>query len=363
MPETVIDLGKRVKAKYPGSYDDLDDAELGRKVKTKYPGSYDDFTEIESTPAPQQKPLPASQSPEFQMLFGASPADTVKRMQGVGRAVGKVGMGALQYVQHLAGRKVSPTPLALEPSPDPNQRVGEMVGEAALTAAPVMATGGASLPVQAAVGSAVGGAIAGVPGAVAGGAIPAVGGAVKHVMNMLPSKARAGAKFQQLHAAAGDMPLNTKGAEEVAAEALNLTRHGAGAPPAPIREFLKRRAPVAAKFGGQKVQMSPDPVTLDSGLKFSSNAGRLSADAASKLSPSMQRKLAEFGTAMKTANREAAAKVGMGEVYDEAMKEYARAASLAEKAEIAKRWGVRALAAGALGGAGITGAKVVGALD
>ena len=48
MPETVGQLGQKVKAKYPGVYDDIEDMELGRRVKAKYPGSYDDFTEGES---------------------------------------------------------------------------------------------------------------------------------------------------------------------------------------------------------------------------------------------------------------------------------------------------------------------------
>ncbi|MEN6603013.1 MAG: hypothetical protein ABFD86_11420, partial [Bryobacteraceae bacterium] len=43
---TIVDLGKKVKAKYPGAYDDMPDAELGRTVKGKYPGSYDDFADI-----------------------------------------------------------------------------------------------------------------------------------------------------------------------------------------------------------------------------------------------------------------------------------------------------------------------------
>ena len=59
---TIIDLGKRVKQKYPGVYDNLPDAEVGRRVKTKYPGSYDDFTEIASTTS-----VP-SPSPEFQSI-------------------------------------------------------------------------------------------------------------------------------------------------------------------------------------------------------------------------------------------------------------------------------------------------------
>lgn len=47
---TIAELGQRVKAKYPGKYDDLPDDELGRKVKAKYPGSYADFTEAPVAP-------------------------------------------------------------------------------------------------------------------------------------------------------------------------------------------------------------------------------------------------------------------------------------------------------------------------
>jgi hypothetical protein len=50
MPQTIIDLGKKVKAKYPGQYDDLPDAEVGTRVKAKYPGAYDDFSDAK-TPA------------------------------------------------------------------------------------------------------------------------------------------------------------------------------------------------------------------------------------------------------------------------------------------------------------------------
>lgn len=46
MPETIIDLGKKVKAKYPGEYDDLTDEQVGAKVKAKYPMDYADFEDV-----------------------------------------------------------------------------------------------------------------------------------------------------------------------------------------------------------------------------------------------------------------------------------------------------------------------------
>lgn len=51
MPD-VRELGRKVKAKYPGVYNDLDDADLGRRVKAKYPGAYDDFTDAAPAEAP-----------------------------------------------------------------------------------------------------------------------------------------------------------------------------------------------------------------------------------------------------------------------------------------------------------------------
>lgn len=50
MPATITDLGKKVKAKHPGQYDDLPDDEVGRRVKAKFPGDYDDFEDHPVTP-------------------------------------------------------------------------------------------------------------------------------------------------------------------------------------------------------------------------------------------------------------------------------------------------------------------------
>lgn len=42
---TTTELGQKIKAKYPGSYDDMSDNDVGVKTKAKYPGAYDDFTD------------------------------------------------------------------------------------------------------------------------------------------------------------------------------------------------------------------------------------------------------------------------------------------------------------------------------
>jgi hypothetical protein len=73
---TVSDLGKKVKAKYPGVYDSLPDEEVGRKVKQKYPGAYDGFVDdVQPTqPAPMGKPeAPSPQAPSLEGGGGAAP--------------------------------------------------------------------------------------------------------------------------------------------------------------------------------------------------------------------------------------------------------------------------------------------------
>lgn len=43
---TIIELGQKVKAKYP-DYADMSDFEVGQKIKAKYPNDYADFTDVE----------------------------------------------------------------------------------------------------------------------------------------------------------------------------------------------------------------------------------------------------------------------------------------------------------------------------
>jgi hypothetical protein len=45
-------LAARVRTKYPGAYDDLDDATLERQVRAKFPGVYDDLPTSAPAPAP-----------------------------------------------------------------------------------------------------------------------------------------------------------------------------------------------------------------------------------------------------------------------------------------------------------------------
>jgi hypothetical protein len=89
---SIADLGQRVKAKYPGTYDDLDDAELGRRVQTKYPDAYADFTDDAAAAEPPSRDVPLHETalahgangfglgagPKARGLYAAGPAEAEK---------------------------------------------------------------------------------------------------------------------------------------------------------------------------------------------------------------------------------------------------------------------------------------------
>lgn len=95
---TIEDLGRKVKAKYPGQYDDLPDMEVGRRVKAKFPGAYDDFTD-----APAEK---VSALAEGARKVGETAADAATSFSDLAS-------GALDPVMSAAGAAGSylvPTP-------------------------------------------------------------------------------------------------------------------------------------------------------------------------------------------------------------------------------------------------------------
>jgi hypothetical protein len=80
----IADLGKAVKQKYPGSYDDVPDAVLGNTIKQKYPKDYGDIESIEQTYkklAPEEKPPEGSAAGRFLsgLAQAVNPGPALKR--------------------------------------------------------------------------------------------------------------------------------------------------------------------------------------------------------------------------------------------------------------------------------------------
>lgn len=157
----------------------------------------------------------------------------------------------------------------------------------------------------------------------------------------LPSEARAGEKFQQVLGAAKDVPLDVTKADETLRRAKELRARGSTMPKV-LTDYGKARTSATGT-----TQFS-DPMTYETGRDFASNAGALSVRETTAMNRKMQGQVSAFAKAMRDATREAAVKVGKGDLYDEAMKEYRLARSIQEKKEILKKWGKRA-ALGATG--------------
>jgi hypothetical protein len=97
MPEQPSTLAARIRAKYPGVYDDVSDIELEQKVSAKYPGVYDDVPRTEATLTRERAPAPAGQLERGNIDLRARP--TVKNADGSISTVRSLGV-------NLDGREV-----------------------------------------------------------------------------------------------------------------------------------------------------------------------------------------------------------------------------------------------------------------
>lgn len=89
----IRELGQKVKAKYPGEYDDMDDVELGRRVRAKYP-EYSDFTDVAPTAPAAPKGSDATPG-----MFGQA----VDVIRGAGSGLIHTGVGAYELARKIPG--------------------------------------------------------------------------------------------------------------------------------------------------------------------------------------------------------------------------------------------------------------------
>lgn len=119
---------------------------------------------------------------------------------GALRQAGKTGLAGVQWLQNMLGRPVSPTPPSLEPR-NPIETAGGQMTQLAIPLAAGIATGGASVPVQAAIGGLTSGLVASSSGASPvnteiaaglGAAAPAIQAAGANVVSSLRKRAEEG---------------------------------------------------------------------------------------------------------------------------------------------------------------------------
>ena len=230
------------------------------------------------------------------------------------------------------------------------------IGRAALNTAPGAETGMED-PAVALLSAAIpGGArTAGMGLAAAAKSSPAIE-AIQKVIRKLPSTVRAGATLQKVMDAAKNVPVDLTKADAIVARAKQLEARGSSPMPRVMKKYVESQKTVTAKFGGQKVQMQPQPMTYEVGRDFASNAGAQSVKEMTGMNAPMKAQVKQFAKALSEANREAAVKAGMGDLYDQGIKQYRQAKSLQAKTAIIKRYSIRA--ALLAGGAGLS-AKLI----
>lgn len=128
-----------------------------------------------------------------------------------------------------------------------------------------------------------------------------------------PKVSRAAGKFQQVMAAAKDVPVDVEAPGQVALRIQQLADRGASMPQA-VRKYLLRAT-----------DPTKDAPTYEEIRDFASNISRLSANETQRLTPVVGREVANLRVALNKAAGDAAAKVGQLENYQSAMKAYAQA--------------------------------------
>lgn len=185
-----------------------------------------------------------------------------------------------------------------------------------------------------------------------GGISTAIEGATRGagaITGMLPSTVEAGPKFAELRTRGANVPFDVSKTQPIAARATELKAAGSGPLPSALSEYIKREKPIRAKFGGQRVSMSPDPIMLPEAMDRYSAARRQSSLEAAGTSPAMQGQLEQFAKALREGNREAFASIGSGELFDQAMKEYRQAKTIQDVVDVVKKWGPKAILGTGLG--------------
>ncbi len=310
---TPTDFAARIKAKYP-AYHDIPDDELVAKMVAKFP-QYKD--QISAQPTTAQIPQPFN-APRFKDqpqpgLLGATLGQAAEAGKGVVK-------GAL-HTAIDAGQLVAPA-------------LRQIPGVKNLVATPEQFQQANDATAYSNTAQRVGGAVE----TVGEMAVP-VGRAVSAVGDMIPTAAKAAPKFAEVMGAARNVPVNVEPAGQAALRVQQLAERGATLPKA-VNDFLKYVT------NPEKPQM-----TYEVGRDFLTNLGKLSVSERLALNKPMQREVAIMTGNLAKSVAESAAQAGKGQLYAQAMTEYARAKRLETAYDLFLKGAQKALPAALVGGA------------
>jgi hypothetical protein len=178
---------------------------------------------------------------------------------------------------------------------------------------------------------------------VALGAGEALGHGIGLAKDALPSARRAGQAFQDIKAAAGNVPIDTAKVGNSALDLYTQSQRGATLPPA-VNKLVRRLS-------------APDspPMTYAEAKDFQSNISNLSANEKMNLKPNQVRLVGQLNADLKASLADAADTVGKGQQFKQAMVEYHNAMKLKGYSDEA----INAAWKAAIGAAGVYGAAKV----
>lgn len=170
------------------------------------------------------------------------------------------------------------------------------------------------------------------------GSVLAAGAAAKaaQLAKSIPTRARAGAKFEQVMSAVGDKPVDVGGGVGQSVLRVSELAERGGSMPKAVRDLLKRATDPT----------KPEP-TYREMRDFYSNISALSSKEAQRLSPIVRRELGNMRVALDAALAKTAASGGQEAAYRAAMREYAVASRMREFTKAAAKYGAGVLGAGA----------------
>jgi hypothetical protein len=160
------------------------------------------------------------------------------------------------------------------------------------------------------------------------GAVPAA------VRAVVPTRAGANLKFQEVMGAVANRPVETAQAGNVALRVAELAERG-GTMPKVVRDLLRRAT-----------DPTKGDITYREMRDFYSNVSRLSADEMKRLPPVIKSQIGELRAALHEALARTAASGGKEGVYRAAMKEYAMASRVREVSAKLLKYGAGLVGAG-----------------
>lgn len=133
--------------------------------------------------------------------------------------------------------------------------------------------------------------------------------------------------------AAHDVPIDLSEVGDVALRTRELASSGSQMPKA-VADFLRRTT-----------DPNRPPLTYAEARDFASNASRIAFDESQRLTPTMRRQVSQFSQALNGAIEQAADSVGKGDLYRQAMAEYADAMKWQARGEAAQDFAAKRLLA------------------